>query len=160
MIIIIISSTEPAPLFSAFRTCHMIASIYFLSSITTMRTFYHIILFHIFLQLCITYTPTCNTYMTHSSTFKTHLLSTWVTFSILFPSTTPFLSLRISITLYLWTPFQIWVFFNLYIKYKLFIFFIYRISPKILNIIFCKLLFATKIHTIYINYFSFFNINR
>ena len=97
--------------------------------------------------------------MADCSALEAHRLLASVADCIVFPPAASPLSLCVSsLALYLRAPFQICIFFYFNIKNEFFVFVKYLVTPKILYICFCKLLFAIRVHAVYIDYFSIFNI--
>ena len=86
--------------------------------------------------------------MAHCSTLKAHLLST-VTLLRVRVEATSFRPSNIILTPNFGTPFEIFVGVHVYVFFEEKIFFVYFLTAKIFDVVWCIVFFAFKIHTLY-----------
>jgi hypothetical protein len=110
---IILTTTEPAPLIVTSTTSHMITSRNFFYSDFTFRTILNILAFSPIFEVLVHCIFTFDISMPLCATLKTYFKST-------FTFNSSFLAfLYKMITVWSRTPFQVWVYIDIYILFKL-----------------------------------------
>lgn len=92
------------------------------------------------------------------TTLKTYFLKALIALCNISIKTTGSLLLYIWNTSFCWAPFQSWIKLNIYIFFKLQIFFINHFASKILYIFFLEFFIALKRHALNFYNFTIFNI--
>ena len=124
----------------------MVTTINFFSSVATMWAFVNIMGCQVLLKLKVTDSTAWNTWMTDSTAFEAHFLATLACCSTRVKATTRFFSSYKANATILWTPFQVWVCFNINVFLEFQVLLVNIIAPKLFHIFLGVFFFATMLH--------------
>jgi hypothetical protein len=113
----VLASADPTPAEIAFGTSHMVTAVNLFSSESAIRAFYYIVVSHIFTKFSIANIITIHPCMLHCPTLKTHFLPAY-TLRITFIPAARFLSPNIIKAAHTRAPFEIFIYFNIYVLNK------------------------------------------